>query len=449
MKTNLRSQPAMIVLFIFVTVTSCTVHASLQITPHDYTLMHYTNLIAEENLTPGRPLVIVLPVAEEGTTSNEVRYLIQKLHTSSRRPVLVFNVSNETNANMYTEIHQHYSYIILIAGSCKNWERNTFGFPEHLSALSEGTLRESWNPNGRFLIQFTANCTHFDSKTISQSILSHLWTYQVSNAIVLFLKPNAHGSNVLQQNTSNLAQGTHLELHTWYPYENSDRCNPADGTVPVKVFTVRNLSDIRKNDIFIRLNDKNFHKCPISVRVRTAPPFVYPPKRVWNKGSGCQDVYEGGWGIELLKMIGKSLNLTLDIESHDKEKHRTSRPAIYGGEWIVYPSMKFSLVESSQNYLTLHLAWYTPCAVKYQRWSRFFNIFSVDMWICFALSMVLAVITAHCISNYAHKSHLYESKSYSNIFSVTSNIIAVSLSVSVNTQPRSAPLLLFFFCWVC
>jgi len=71
------------------------------------------------------------------------------------------------------------------------------------------------------------------------------------------------------------------------------------------------------------------------------------------------------------------------------------------------------------------------------------------MWLCFALSLVLAVITVCFISNYGQKSHLQESNSYSNIFSVTANIIAVVLSVSVNTQPRSAPLRLFFFCWVC
>ena len=146
------SQPTMIVLFIFVTLTSCTVHASLQITPHDYTIMRHTVFIVEKIFTPGRQLLIVLPLAEEGSTSNDVRYLIQELHTSSRWPVLVFNVSNEMNRNMYTEIHQHYSYIILIAGSCKDWERNTFGFPEQLSALSRGALWESWNPNARFFI---------------------------------------------------------------------------------------------------------------------------------------------------------------------------------------------------------------------------------------------------------------------------------------------------------
>ena len=126
-------------------------------------------------------------------------------------------------------------------------------------------------------------------------------------------------------------------------------------------------------------------------------------------------------------------------------------PSIYGVGYVtyMYSSVLDYLTERTHGYMNARVDWYTPCAIKHQRWNRFFNIFSVDMWICFTLSLVLAVITVRCISNYRHKSHLKESKSYSNIFSVTSNIIAVSLSVSVNTQPRSAPLRLFFFCWVC
>jgi hypothetical protein len=167
MKATLMSQPGMIAFFIFVTVVSCTVHASLQITPDDYPLMHYTSLISEENFIPGRPLVIMLPLATEGSTSNEVKYLIQELHTSSHWPILVFNFSNELNRSMYAEINKHYSYIILIAGSCKEWEQNASDFQKQLSALSGDELRESWNPNARFVIQFMANCTHFDCKNIS------------------------------------------------------------------------------------------------------------------------------------------------------------------------------------------------------------------------------------------------------------------------------------------
>ena len=58
------------------------------------------------------------------------------------------------------------------------------------------------------------------------------------NACDPFLKSNKQGGKDLQQNTRVSAQGTYLELHTWYPYDNSDRSNQAEDTVPVKVLTV-------------------------------------------------------------------------------------------------------------------------------------------------------------------------------------------------------------------
>jgi hypothetical protein len=71
-----------------------------------------------------------------------------------------------------------------------------------------------------------------------------------------------------KKNTRDSAQGTYLELHTWYPYENSDRCNPEEGTVPVRVFTVRSLSYFRRRDIFRGYFDKSFHGWPIIVYLR-------------------------------------------------------------------------------------------------------------------------------------------------------------------------------------
>jgi hypothetical protein len=61
-------------IFTVVTVISPTVHRSLQITDHEYPLMPYTKLISEEHFTAGRPLVIVLPLAEEDSANNEVGY---------------------------------------------------------------------------------------------------------------------------------------------------------------------------------------------------------------------------------------------------------------------------------------------------------------------------------------------------------------------------------------
>ena len=120
----------------------------------------------------------------------------------------------------------------------------------------------SWNTGDTFIVSVTSNCTHKENTKFSRAILNQLSLYEVMNAAVLFLKSNAQAGSNLQQNTTDSAQGTYWELHTWYPYENSDRCNPTEGTVTVKVFTVRNLSDIMRSDIFKGYSDKNFHTRP-------------------------------------------------------------------------------------------------------------------------------------------------------------------------------------------
>jgi hypothetical protein len=76
------------------------------------------------------------------------------------------------------------------------------------------------------------------------------------------------------------------------------------------------------------------------------------------------------------------------------------------------------ITEYTGSYLSVHTVLCTPCAVNMK---GFFNMFSVDMWICVTLSLVLAVSTVSCISDYRHKSHLHHSNSYNTIFSVIIN----------------------------
>ena len=82
-----------------------------------------------------------------------------------------------------------------------------------------------------------ANGRYFKSTNISRYILGHLWTYQVSDAIFLFLKSNEHTGKDVQQNTTDSAQRTYCTvcilmrnqtdaiqlkaLHLW-------RCSPCD-----------------------------------------------------------------------------------------------------------------------------------------------------------------------------------------------------------------------------
>jgi hypothetical protein len=116
------------------------------------------------------------------------------------------------------------------------------------------------------------------------------------------------------------------------------------------------------------------------VQVEIVPPAVFPPKRIWYNNTVYEDVYEDGIEIKLLRTIEKELNMKLDIRDITKEENRKVSASIYIGQYGTYSSALDYLTERTHGYLTARFDWYTPCAVKYQRWSRFFNIFSVDMW---------------------------------------------------------------------
>jgi len=61
------------------------------------------------------------------------------------------------------------------------------------------------------------------------------------------------------------AQGRYLEPHNCYPYENSQKCNPVQNAAALKVFKVRNLSDIRRKWITKGYYDKDWQECPLNV----------------------------------------------------------------------------------------------------------------------------------------------------------------------------------------
>jgi hypothetical protein len=104
----------------------------------------------------------------------------------------------------------------------------------------------------------------------------------------------------------------------------------------------------------------------------------------------------------MLRVLGKALNFSLDVmnfweflsvKDGNKVENLKGFPVLLVGLFPVANSSFDKFMDYTRSYLTLNAAWYTPCAIKCERWSRFFIIFSVDMWICFALSLVLSVIT--------------------------------------------------------
>jgi hypothetical protein len=193
-------------------------------------------------------------------------------------------------------------------------------------------MKQSWNPTAKFVVFITSNYTHFESTIVSKVILNELWAYGVTQATALFIQPNEQASKDIERNTSHWAQGTHLEMHTWYPYENSDRCDPVDGTVPVQVFTARNTSDVRKSGLYKTYFERNLHQCAIRMHAHVIHPLVNLPKCVCYKDYDCHSVFENGLENELSRISAYSLNMSLHIADLREEVHRKGTHYIYIGE---------------------------------------------------------------------------------------------------------------------
>jgi hypothetical protein len=159
-------------------------------------------------------------------------------------------------------------------------------FSKHLAGLTLANVQHSWYPRAKFILPVSSACTRYNTTYPSGAILSKLWIYKVTNRTVLFLESDGHETKFLQRNETGSAQDVCLTLHTWFPYENSQSCNPIDGKVPIRIFFLRNASDIHQSGIFRGYIRKNFHKCPITVLVRVKPPFVSPPNGTWVNASG-------------------------------------------------------------------------------------------------------------------------------------------------------------------
>jgi hypothetical protein len=73
------------------------------------------------------------------------------------------------------------------------------------------------------------------------------------------------------------------------------------------------LSDIRRSDIFRGYLGKNFHGCPINAFVTVFPLLVYSSRPIGYDESKIQPLDISEWEVELVRVIGKVLNISMHI----------------------------------------------------------------------------------------------------------------------------------------
>jgi len=142
-----------VLMFTFIAVISPSVHGSLQITNHEFPLMHYTKLISEEHFTAGPPLVVVLPLAE----------VFSSKHFQCHNK---YYISRTVSVCKHTAALCTATSILLLLGVLQCCDQHSVpGVPHHVPYRNRisGTYQ---NPRGNFKLQtnfgfFAINVPHW------------------------------------------------------------------------------------------------------------------------------------------------------------------------------------------------------------------------------------------------------------------------------------------------
>jgi hypothetical protein len=82
------------------------------------------------------------------------------------------------------------------------------------------------------------------------------------------------------------------------------------------VFTLRKLSDFRRSEIFRGYFERNFHGRPFNIYVIELSLIAYATRHVWYNEAKYQPAEFREGEAELVRVIGKALNMSLHVSHH-------------------------------------------------------------------------------------------------------------------------------------
>jgi hypothetical protein len=210
--------------------------------------------------------------------------------------------------------------------------------------------------------------------------------------------------------------------------------------------------------LFPKKINSNLHGCEL--RVSTTPTTFAVKSRRENFGSNTNITYEEGWEIRLIYVITETMNMKITFlppaknfrQTQDKFGNFTGYTAdlifdkadiAFGA--IVRSSYSTSLMDASISYQQSKWDWYVPCPVKFPRWKSIFRVFSASLWLTLFLSTLLANFMIVFLAKFRNT----EYKSFKRFVNAITDVWAVIIGISVSVMPRTTPVRLFFFSWIC
>jgi hypothetical protein len=381
---------------------------------------------------------------------------LTEIHNTRSRGVLVSNAFTTRLARDWNSNGKHGSYILLSSSECEPETKIVKRIKEQLNRLSTDP---GWNPRARFAVILMKMCFSCDAEKLSRNIMETLWYRKVVNAIILVPLPQ----DVTIRRTVHInyvVKAPVLGIYTWFPFQRANQCSKVHKAVLLDVWKMKGNGSFMKNSaLFTKKISNNLYGCEL--RVSSTVPDAYSIRgTVQQSGNDTNITYDGGWEIKLIDVITEKMNMKTTFlnpsedfhQIYDEYKNFTGYTAhLIFDEADVALSTIFrtlaptSLTDFTTSYYQLKWVWFVPCPVKYPRWNSIFRIFSVSLWLTIFLSALLANFILVFLAKFDGK----ENSSFRRFANAITNVWAVILGVSVPLMPRTTPLRMFFFSWVC
>jgi hypothetical protein len=438
-----------LVIILGIAITNGVLLQSTSLSLHEIHLVRCLTYIGHKYFAPGRTLVISSPSTYRDMQQERIAEFLR----TSLWPV-VYNVDGHTNnPDRIDFIGRYGSLIILVPdGNYKSFNKQILG----LILDRNREFNRIWNSETRFVVAGVNKI----SVPQQLSILNYFSKFRIYNCIIVSPEHYVEGQKYRSMiNVNDVDTGMKLGVYTWFPYQSSDRCTDVNDITLLDSGVISAQGHFTKNtDFFPGKISNNLHGCRMKAIVRDGN-WYFTTKYV-----PCKDFNGNVWtcveGVEmkLLRVVLKQMNVPFFHVSTPKGFERGSIGAgklssvMFGKEAYIALGdvgsriLFLPLFDTTNPHYVLSVRWYVPCSVKYSRWSSFFRILSVELWVVLIISIVIAAISTTCVGRYSCTS---EWQVYKAITSSLTSFWAVLLGVGVSAMPRSTSVRLLFFAWVC
>ena len=429
---------------LFSAITNGGLLPSTSLTLKEINLVRCLTHISHRHFAPNRTLVISSPA----TYRDMQQELIAEIRRTAIWPVVVTVDGNISKSNNTDFIDRDGSYIILIP------DGNIESLILEISGLvldGENRFTKFFNSEARFVV---AGANEY---TLSQQthIFDFFSYYRIYNCIIVSQVHDEIGKVYSRPtNVNEVGKGTKFGVYTWFPYQSSDQCTEVNDITLLDSWVISAQGHFAQNtDLFPGKISNNLNRCPMKS-------LVFDGR--WDFTTICVNIeysngtvvrFIEGLEIELLRVVLQQMNMTLALVTEsEKIVGEYIMRSIFGKDYYIIVGnvgndlLSNPFFSSTNTYYIMTIRWYVPCSVKYPRWSSIFRILSVELWLFLIILTLTAAILTTLVGRYSCTS---EWQGYKTLTSSLTNILAVSLGVSVSTMPRTPSLRSLFLAWVC